>query len=729
MTGRDAHIRVRVFDETRDALDEIVPEDVSRSEYLRQVYQNLIDENEEDVPEDLLREERRKRADERGQTHVDRATFRKRCKNLAKTLYGSGLADFEIKEGFAAKREEADHLPPRLKPEAAKEYVDCLLSLVYLFDSDAEPKQNLYISMDLVDKAYPDSHKEETRDIIRVAGVDEDILDELDDATSNGLVDPLYDEMDDEEDPDMTDKTVSMGGDTRDDLEDERERREVEDDEEEDAPSKLLKVKVDDGSRRGQQMFVVDMIDSEYGVDDVISVVQTSKDIDDVRRAVDSWSEEEEDAPEAMTDGGVDVRETFEMDGEKFEIAPVHQRIRDQIEIDAWHGVASVNRTKGAIHLTVCYSSTWGSVREDATIEQMPVLVYQNLTFDTDEETVALGDLIWLPQDADVAGAIGDMSRRARADMMSSSPIDEPLCVDADDEVDVGALMDRSIEVPDEDRATQDNDKMRSHPGISPNRSWGYGGGPPPEIDRVVDRLDGAGLDPEEHLFRLTFGKKEPFDTVDKTRDPPSRGHTVDELAGNYGIDCLSRDVGLVCVDVDYPEEFPDEELPDTFSVSSPHGDDSQRHLLFLCDEKEELRDEIGAWSTQAPEWGDLWAGANRYVVGPGCQLSEYGCNEGDHEAGERGACERCEDEDGGYYEIVNDAAIMAVSAETLASLVPDDDGEVEEAGNPVSTGETAEDGCVVADCCAATYDEDEEGEEWMQAGNRVVCLGGCPHG
>jgi hypothetical protein len=645
--GLDAVIEFRAERETRDAFDKTVPEGVSRSEILREMMSDRIEANDGEVPDELLKDARRARANRRSDKDVDAATFRKRAKNLAKSLYGSGLTASEIAYAFRRRREEAEHLPEELNPEEAKEYVDCLLALVRLYDA-ADPNDahgtdglpnDLYPALDVVDSAYPEEHEDETRDIIQRAPTNGGVVREIDDAVSNGLVDGL---IEDEDDGVPDDADIKMGG-------------------------------------------------------------------------------------EAMTDGGVDVRETFEMDGETFEIASVHQHIRDQIEIDAWHGVAGVNRTSGAIHLTVCYSSTWGSVREDATVEKMPVLVYQNLTFDTDEETVALGDLIWLPQDADVAGAMGDMSRRARADMLSSSPVEEPLCVDADDEVDVEALMDRSVEVPDEDRATQDNDKMRSHPGISPERSWGYGGGPPPEIERVVDRLAGAGLDPEEHLFRLTFGKKEPFDTVDKSQSPPSRGHSVDELAGNYGIDCLSRDVGLVCVDVDYPEEFPDEELPDTFSVSSPHGDDSQRHLLFLCDEKEELRDEIGAWSTQAPEWGDLWAGANRYVVGPGCQLSEYGCNEGEHEAGERGACERCESEDGGYYEIVNDAPIMAVSAERLASLVPDDE-ETEEAGNPVSTGSDAPEGCVVADCCGAAYHKDGEGEAFMRAGNRIVCLGGCPH-
>jgi hypothetical protein len=750
MTGRDAHIRVRVFDETRDALDEIVPEDVSRSEYLRQVYQNLIDENEEDVPEDLLREERRKRADERGQTHVDRATFRKRCKNLAKTLYGSGLADFEIKEGFAAKREEARHLPPRLKPEAAKEYVDCLLSLVYLFDSDAEPKQNLYISMDLVDKAYPERHKEETRDIIRVAGVDEDILDELDDATANGLVDPLYDEIDDEDDEDtldMTDKAIRMGGDTRDDLDDGRERREREDDEDEDAPCKLLKVRVDDGSERGQQMFVVDMIDSEYGVDDVLSVVQTNRDIDDVRQAVDLWSEEEDDAPEAMTDGGVDVREardaaeddgqtgveSFEIDGEEIEYATRRERIREELDGDLV-GLTVSHRTSGAVYLIATRRVDWGDVdAEDAARDNWTGIDKRLIIWDTDDEDVRITDRgFWVPEDADTMRAEARQDSRASSEIDGAVDAEEPLIVDAtdDDKLDADAFLSRSVEVADEEeREGQHTERLRNDDGIDESRSWGYGGPAPPEAERVEERLREAGLEPSDHFFRLKWGTKEPFETVDKSQDPPSRGRPRDELLGNYGIDCLSRDFGLVCVDVDYPEEFPDEELPDTFSVSSPHGDDSQRHLIFLCDEKEELKDEIGAWSTQAPEWGDLWAGANRYVVGPGCQLSEYGCNEGEHEAGERGGCERCEDEDGGYYEIVNDAPIMAVSAERLASLVPDDEEGVEEAGNPVSTGETAEDGCVVADCCAAVYDEDEEGEEWMQAGNRVVCLGGCPHG
>lgn len=673
MTGLDAVVEFRAERETRDAFDETIPDGVSRSEVLREMLSDRIESQSADVPDELLRDARRARANRRSDKDVDAATFRKRAKNLAKSLYGSGLTASEIGYAYRRRRDEAEHLPEELNPDAAKEYVDCLLALVRLYDgvdpndahgTDGLPN-DLYPALDVVDSAYPDEHEDETRDIIRRAPTDESVVREIDDAVSNGLVDGL---IEDDGDSVPDDADIKMGGEV------------------------MTDGGVDVGAAR--------------------------------------------DAAEDDAQAGV---ETFEIDGEAVEYATRRERIRDVLDGDLV-GLTVSHRTSGAVYMIATRRVDWGDVdAEDAARHNWRGVDKRMIIWDTDDEDVVVTDRgFWVPEDADTMRAEARQASRASSEIDGKVDADDPLVVDATDEdkLDADAFLSRSVEVVDEEeeREGQHTERLRNDDGIDDNRAWGYGGPAPPEAEIVEERLRGAGLDPEDHFFRLKWGTKEPFETVDKSQSPPSRGRPRDELLGNYGIDCLSRDVGLVCVDVDYPEEFPDDAVPDTFAVSSPHGSDDQRHLLFLCDNKGELKDEIGAWSTQAPEWGDLWAGANRYVVGPGSQLSAYGCNEGKHvvedpyDVDEPHGCERCESEDAGYYEIVNDAPIMAVSAERLAELVPDDDeDDVDEAGNPVSTESDAPEGMVVADCCGAAYVEDAEGEAFMQAGNRVVCLGGCP--
>jgi len=236
---------------------------------------------------------------------------------------------------------------------------------------------------------------------------------------------------------------------------------------------------------------------------------------------------------------------------------------------------------------------------------------------------------------------------------------------------------------------------------------------------------------------------------VDSDEDVPTRGYDVDELLGNYGVDCLSQDAGLVCVDVDSPDAFPiGVDLPETFSISSPHGDDERRHLLFYCPDKDELADELGAWSVndatnvQGDVWGDLWAGANRYVVGAGCQIGAHACNKRDAEVPKddgcnadgcdswlgceccRNGCDVCSDEQRGYYTVVNDVPIAEVDAGTLLQLVPE--GEVQDeqrAGNQLSNGlpDAEQEGYVRTSCCDSVLPEDAT----FSVGDRHMCCDG----
>jgi hypothetical protein len=216
------------------------------------------------------------------------------------------------------------------------------------------------------------------------------------------------------------------------------------------------------------------------------------------------------------------------------------------------------------------------------------------------------------------------------------------------------------VPVNDPTDSGQNIERMERDPGISPQREWGYGGGPPPEVSEIAERINSLGLDPSDHFIRLLWGAKEPFDS-------PRESVPVEDLVGNYGIEVNERDVGLVAVDVDYPDKF-DADLPDTLEVSSPHGTDRQRHLLFYCENKTEISDALGgAWASQVPDWGELWVGS-RYLVGPGCELSQYGCSEGEHESGERGGCSRCSTPGDGTYEILNDPPIATVEPDRIIS-------------------------------------------------------------
>lgn len=459
------------------------------------------------------------------------------------------------------------------------------------------------------------------------------------------------------------------------------------------------------------------------------------------------WYEDKKEAYEAATDDnqgsiwgdddGEDPDDPDDPDvggsGEDDDDVPrtrIRSMIRDLIDPEAIHGIASTRRTDGTVYLVAVSSTTWTSIDEDAPID-MDVLDIRTVVVDLDEDAVRISDNgIWLPKDEDVARSLTRIMSRATSDLEGSTGGEDALEIDATDEVDIEAFLDRLVDREDDDPEDQHISRMKQDPGIDPSRSWGYGGDAPPEVEDMVDRLDEAGLEPSDHLFRLRYGKKEPFDSVDKSQDPPRRGVDPDRLVGNYGIDALSRDTGLVCIDVDYPDEIDEdvlEDLGETLAISSPHGSDRRRHLLFYCPNKDDLVDAIGAWSTQSPAWGDLWAGANRYVVGAGSQLSAYGCNADDHDVGDPDACPRCSDEDGGYYEVVEDAPIREVEASDILELCPDvvEDEDVDESGNVAVVEDETDD--LVCDNCGEAYEDEADLKEIEIAGSRrQICDGGC---
>ncbi len=407
----------------------------------------------------------------------------------------------------------------------------------------------------------------------------------------------------------------------------------------------------------------------------------------------------------------------------------VRERIEEELEADRLHGLAITQRDGNTVYCVVSQSTTWDRV--DETIDHdVPVLDIRTVVVDFETDAVRVSDNgLWVPREAAVAESLTKILARSTTDLSGGTDDDiGPALRSSVDGLDPEMLLDREVEVEDAVDG-QHVDKMDNHGGIDPAREWGYGAGPPPEVNDIVDRLTEAGLDPDEHLTRLVWGKKEP---MDRTPRP------VDELTGNYGIELLPRESGLVAIDVDYPEHFPDSELPETLEVSSPHGDDSQRHIILRCDEKDQLAEQLGAWAVQRAEWGDLWIG-DRYVVGPGSQLSEFGCDEGDHTRGERGGCQACEDPDGGYYEVLTDAPIAKIDPEAILDLLNDSDGyetrdrapeaPAVEDGVEIDT-DSENDETVECDSCGATYPKAEVDqylkEVTIGGETRHICRGGC---
>lgn len=415
------------------------------------------------------------------------------------------------------------------------------------------------------------------------------------------------------------------------------------------------------------------------------------------------------------------------------ETASVRERLAEELDGDL-HGLTVTRRQGETVYCVAVRSTTWDRV-DDGVDFDVPVLDARTVVVDFSEDAVRVSDNgLWVPrgEDGEVASSLTSLLARASNDLGGGVEEDAgPLYKSAEESVDVDLLLDREMELPPEGVEGQHVDKMERHVGIDPERPWGYGAGPPPEVEGVSERLTEAGLEPSEHLTRLVWGKKEPMDRLPRP---------AEELTGNYGIELLPRASGLIAIDVDYPEEFPEEfELPETFEVSSPHGDDTQRHIILRCDEKERLAAELDAWAIQAAPWGDLWIG-DRYVVGPGSQLSEYGCDNGEHDRGDKGGCSACEDESGGYYEVVNDAPIATIEGDVILDLLDaspgyerrngradNDPPNREDVEGVDDVEETEEESGPVCDNCGAEHVDGETLKDLAVGGStRRICRGGC---
>lgn len=400
------------------------------------------------------------------------------------------------------------------------------------------------------------------------------------------------------------------------------------------------------------------------------------------------------------------------------ETRTVREAIEAELDHDEIHGYSVNHRSGDTVYVVVVRTVDAFDV-ETAPDADFPVLDRRTVAVDMDTQNVTMtANGLWTPADAEVIEADIKLGARAVTDTTNGEAVGEPLTRSTVDDLDAELFLDALMHP---ESPTQDIEQMQDTPGIDDGRDWGYGGSPPPEIAETVARLEAAGADASEHLIRCWFGKKRPLDKPRERFEP-------EQIRGNYGIELRPWQAGLVAIDIDYPDELDEDAtaaLPATWSVSSPHGGDDRRHLLFWCEDKQAIADELGgAWSTSQPDWGELWVG-NRFVVGPGSELSAYGCTAGNFEAGEPEACGRCMTPGRGTYDIVEDRPIATVEPETVIEHLCPDRHETAAAGDDEVVREILENH-VICDSCGDTIHEDDALRSELDGETTHICAGGC---
>lgn len=193
----------------------------------------------------------------------------------------------------------------------------------------------------------------------------------------------------------------------------------------------------------------------------------------------------------------------------------------------------------------------------------------------------------------------------------------------------------------------------------------------------LSERIREAGLTPDRFI-KLQEGSKAPV-----THDT----HLLTEVeAGNYGV---YPDHGLVMVDVDSTEDTvysvslsvggsiklrvkaveipsPVEQLPETFTTSSPHGGE---HRYYAVEGEGEI-------SNSKREWGEIRA-ERWYVAGPGSELTD--CDKKWHDCSGTGE---------GHYTIKHDRPIATISASELPEETTSDKSNPSPSDEKEITGE-----------------------------------------
>lgn len=333
-----------------------------------------------------------------------------------------------------------------------------------------------------------------------------------------------------------------------------------------------------------------------------------------------------------------DYWETLEDDVDADVPETVLDRIVDQLEPDRIHGIEFHGSNGHAYYGVVSYSGQQNG---------MDVFGLCTIVVDLRDEHVKVHgeNGLWVPRFEGAAGALASIVARASTEIDGSLDEDAPPLTTSAIDADADRILGYEIE---DEYERDDSDGWGS--------TWGNGQGPPPEIDAFVARLEQADV-PTDRFSQLVFGEKIPNERYGNRG--PREG-----IYGNYGVETgvpgttdeadvdgrvLERD-SLVIVDVDDPDAAPIEEIPETYAVSSPNGDDDRAHHYFRVPDKQAVYDFYGTWAVK-PGWGDVWL-AGEYVVGPGCKTED------------------------GTYDVVTDVPFATLSSEELIDLLeagPDD--------------------------------------------------------
>ena len=403
---------------------------------------------------------------------------------------------------------------------------------------------------------------------------------------------------------------------------------------------------------------------------------------------------------QALDNGRCNVCDEEIADDSDDDVPPdVRDRIVEQLDHETIHGIAGSVRRGETSYLLVVYSQE----RHNGSVSQI-----RTVAVEPDAGTVKItGNGIWIPEaGGEILNNLGQLI--AQASTVVEHGVDaEPMTRDSPD-----IAVDELLDVP----MLSDEYRRPDEWG----QAWGNGNGEPPETWDLVDRLDEAGL-PTDRFSRLEYGAKTPHERYGF--------RPASDLMGNYGVETglpaeadpdemderVLRGDQLVVVDVDYPEDAPLDELPETYAVSSANGSDERAHHYYRVPDKMDLHEALGGWKAQ-PGWGDIWL-AGEYVVGPGCY----------------------DDESGGRYEVVADRPIETVGSDELLPLIQSDEDDLDDdpdeevgdqddnpEGEPAETDEDDDDTEEIVSCyrCdeeltkeAATFDVIDGAARWIHPG------------
>jgi hypothetical protein len=317
----------------------------------------------------------------------------------------------------------------------------------------------------------------------------------------------------------------------------------------------------------------------------------------------------------------------------------VRDLLMEQLDPDRVHGVALTSVSGSTYYMVVAMSG-----RNDGGKVLNLTTVVVDLA--TSEVRIHGGNSMWVPRDSGVAQALTSILGRATTDLSTGSCDEDPPALQSA----VGASVEEVLAEEVDDSGPSGSDGSGEHDHIYP------------EIEILEDRLLDAGIS-ADRFNNLWFGAKKPYNHDTRRRA---------DVMGNYGV-YTTKDDPLVLIDIDHPEHRPD--LPETFSVSSPHGDEARSHYYYRVEDLDKLNAEVPEdsekWNFE-PSWGEI-RNHNQYVAGPGCVLDANGCDTGDYEYDHPEGCEVCSSREGGRYEIVDNRPIETLPVETLIEWVEED--------------------------------------------------------